>query len=62
VSPNVKDILSQIRKKRIEDAIFLWEHFYNKAIDEVIDICLEKIKQQNDRAADTIEENKATGE
>lgn len=59
MNPSVKDILCQIRKKKIEDAVFLWESFYNKALDEVIDICLEKIN--NDGATDTIEEDKGTG-
>ena len=59
MTKEVKQILSNIRSKKIENPVFVWEVYYNKALCECMDECINISK--NDGTADTIKEDKAVG-
>lgn len=59
MTQEVKTILCNIRDKKIKEPVYLWQTYYNKALDECMDECINLGK--NDGATDTIEEDKATG-
>jgi len=56
MTQEVKDLLRKIREKKIQNPTFLWETYYNKALDECMDECITQGK--NERATNTVEENK----
>lgn len=54
----VKQILSKLRQKKIHNPVYLWETYYNKALDDAMDECINQGKHE--RATDTDEEDKGT--
>lgn len=56
MTQDVKQILCNIREKKIQNPVYLWEVYYNKALDDAMDECINQGKHE--RATDTDEENK----
>jgi hypothetical protein len=56
MTKEVKEILGKIREKKIKNPIYVWETYYNKALDEAMDECINYGK--NEGAIYTIQEDK----